>query len=65
MIVHNRIRCKHCGDVIESKHTHHYVTCKCGKVACDGGKEYLKRSFPSHPGHEHYEDLSVVIDDKE
>lgn len=57
-ILVNKIRCKHCNDIIESKHIHDYVTCKCGKVAVDGGHEYLKRNFPSMPWEEHYEELS-------
>ena len=39
----NKIRCKSCGDVIESEHTHDFRWCKCGSVAVDGGKSYLKR----------------------
>jgi hypothetical protein len=36
------IRCKKCGDVIVSKHRHDYRTCKCGKIAIDGGSDYTK-----------------------
>lgn len=36
------IKCKHCGDVIKSKHRHDFVWCSCGKVAVDGGNDYLK-----------------------
>ena len=43
-IIKNRIRCKHCGDVIESKSTHDFKFCSCGKVAIDGGHSCLKRS---------------------
>ena len=43
-ILINRIECKNCGDIIESLHRHDYVTCKCGKVAVDGGKAYFKRT---------------------
>ena len=57
-IIHNRIRCKHCGDVIESGHVHDFKWCKCGTVAVDGGHDYLKRSFKNSP--EDYEDLSEV-----
>ena len=45
MIICNKIKCNHCQEVIESKHRHDYVTCKCGTVSCDGGKDYLKRSY--------------------
>jgi len=44
-IIANIIKCNHCGDIIESENTHDFKWCKCGKVAVDGGKEYLKRSF--------------------
>jgi hypothetical protein len=40
----NRIKCRKCGDIIESKNRHDYVTCKCGAVAVDGGSSYLKRT---------------------
>lgn len=43
IIIVNKIKCKACGDIIESKTTHDFRTCKCGKVSVDGGKSYLKR----------------------
>lgn len=43
-IIRNRIRCKQCGDIIESKSVHDFKFCSCGKVAIDGGHHYLKRS---------------------
>lgn len=55
-IVHNRIRCLKCGDIIESKTVHDYVECSCGACAVDGGKDYLRRcGFP-----ENWEDCSEV-----
>ncbi len=42
-IVRNMIRCKKCGDVIESVSVHDFKFCKCGAVAVDGGHEYRKR----------------------
>lgn len=44
MIIVNKIKCVHCGDVIESKTTHDFKWCSCGSVAVDGGKSYLKRA---------------------
>ncbi len=41
-LVKNAIQCKLCGDVIESKHGHDYVSCSCGNCAVDGGHEYQK-----------------------
>lgn len=42
-IVRNMIRCNHCGEVIESKYRHDYVTCKCRCCSVDGGHDYLRR----------------------
>lgn len=42
-IKRNAVKCKHCGQVVESRYTHDFVLCKCGRVAVDGGKEYLRR----------------------
>ena len=41
--ISNKIKCKKCGDIIESKSTNDYKKCSCGAVAVDGGTEYLKR----------------------
>lgn len=40
----NRVLCKLCLDIIESKHCHDYVTCSCEAVSVDGGKDYFKRT---------------------
>lgn len=37
------MRCRRCGDVIESRDTHDFVKCSCGACAVDGGLEYLRR----------------------
>lgn len=42
-IISNKIKCKKCGDIIESKSINDYKRCSCGAVAVDGGTEYLKR----------------------
>lgn len=52
-ILVNRARCLLCNDIIESKHRHDYVSCKCGASAVDGGKDYLRRT-----GFGNMEDLS-------
>ena len=44
-IIRNAIQCKRCGDIIESKHVHDFVTCKCGACSVDGGHDYLRRCF--------------------
>lgn len=38
----NRAKCKLCNSIIESFHRHDYVTCKCGEIAVDGGKDYWR-----------------------
>lgn len=40
----NRIKCKKCGDVIEPLYRWDFKWCKCGAVAVDGGKDYMKRT---------------------
>lgn len=37
-----KIKCNLCGDIIESKHRHDMVWCKCGACAIDGGNDYHK-----------------------
>lgn len=60
-LVRNAIRCRRCGDVIESKSVHDYKECSCGACAVDGGLEYLRRGFKTSP-EEDYEDLSEYAD---
>lgn len=59
-IVRNAARCRKCGDVIESKHRHDFVYCKCGAIAVDGGKDYLRRSVTE--SFDDLEDLSESIE---
>lgn len=42
-IIINKIRCNKCGDEIESTYRNDFKFCKCGAVAVDGGKDYLRR----------------------
>ena len=54
----NKIRCKICGDVIESKFEHNYVCCSCGACSTDGGysipgdtSRYIRRNWnPDYGG---------------
>lgn len=55
-ILRNSIQCKYCGEIIESKTVHDFVTCSCGKCSVDGGKEYLRWSAEKGS----YVDLSIV-----
>lgn len=62
-ILSNKIKCNHCGEVIESKHRHDYVRCRCGKVAVDGGHDYLRRGYQASGD---YQELSEIKEtDKE
>ena len=42
-IIRNAFRCKKCGQIVESKRIHDFVTCKCGN-STDGGHDYIMRS---------------------
>ena len=42
-IIRNAIRCKKCGDIIESQTVHDFKFCSCGACAVDGGHDYLRR----------------------
>ena len=55
-IIINKIKCKKCGDIIESTHRHDFKICKCGAVAVDGGHDYLRRCGDL----DGYENLSVT-----
>jgi hypothetical protein len=42
-----RVKCMTCGTIIESKHVHDFVSCKCPErkktsISIDGGGEYLR-----------------------
>lgn len=60
-IIHNRLRCKKCGEIIESYNRHSFIGCKCFRdsngnegIAVDGGRDYLRRI--GNPND--YEDMS-------
>ena len=62
MIIKNQVKCNHCGDIIESKHRHDFVTCKCGRVSVDGGHAYLRRCFEEDND---YTEMSVWDEEEE
>lgn len=64
-IVSNKIRCKFCGDVIESFSVHDFKQCRCGKCSTDGGHEYVQRSFITENPEDTYEDLSIYVDEND
>ena len=37
-----KIKCKHCGEVIEGDKKGTYITCKCGKIAIDETEHYCR-----------------------
>lgn len=41
-VIVNKVRCKKCIDITESKHNHDLVYCRCGMIAIDGGTDYQK-----------------------
>jgi len=42
-LIKNAAQCLNCNDIIESKHRHDFVSCKCGELCVDGGLDYLRR----------------------
>jgi len=46
-------QCVLCGDIMESKHRHDFVRCKCGKSFLDGGDDYPRGTM-----------TTVMIDEK-
>lgn len=41
-ITRNAARCRKCDTVVESTYRHDFVSCKCGAIFVDGGREYLR-----------------------
>ena len=41
-ILHNRAKCRKCGDIIESHFTHDFKMCSCGSIFVDGGHDYMR-----------------------
>ena len=44
-ITRNAIRCKKCGDIIESKTVHDFKFCSCGSCAVDGLVKLVNSGF--------------------
>lgn len=55
-ILSNKVKCKFCGDIIESKNSQEYVKCSCGKVVIGGGLKTLLRLCKT----EDFEELSNI-----
>lgn len=60
----NAIRCKKCGDVVQSKHRHDFRYCKCNSVFVDGGEDYGRRGWPDGNPEDWFEEVTdfAVID---
>ncbi|MGN8845750.1 MULTISPECIES: DUF7695 domain-containing protein [Bacillaceae] len=41
-ILINKVRCKKCNDIIESKHSNDFKRCKCGAIFIDGGQDFQR-----------------------
>ena len=52
----NRIRCLHCGDIIESKYRHDFQMCSCERCFVDGGQDYQRIGGDPH-------EIHIVLDD--
>ena len=61
----NKIKCKKCGDIIESINVHDFKWCSCRTVAVDGGYEYLKRAGNKEDFEElsHFINLAEIVTD--
>jgi hypothetical protein len=57
-IIVNKVCCKICGSVIESKHVYDYQRCSCGAIAIDGGTDYQRTSWPAGADVNDYIDFS-------
>lgn len=65
MAKHGRkVRCKHCGDIIQSMHRHDFKRCECGKIFVDGGGSYLRLGFPSEDPDDDLEVLATPDETK-
>ena len=63
-IIRNRIRCKKCGEIIESHYCHDYKECSCGNCAVDGGHQYLRRCFAEKDGFEELSETREISDEE-
>lgn len=57
----NKGKCKLCGDIIESKYRHDFVTCNCGALSLDGGLAYRRILWRSGELSDIMEDIQEEI----
>lgn len=60
-VIVNKVRCKKCNDLIESKHEHDYQLCSCGSIFIDGGNDYQRYGWGMNQNDEKLE-LDDYID---
>ena len=60
-IIRNAIKCKHCGDIIESTYRCDFATCSCGNCSVVGGHDYLRRCFKTSQ-EEDFIELSETVE---
>lgn len=60
-IIENKIKCNRCGEIIESKTVHDFVSCSCGCCVVDGGHNYIRRGWKYSK--KDYTELSVLLDE--
>lgn len=63
-IIRNAARCRKCKTVIESKHRHDFVSCKCEAIFVDGGKDYLRRGVMDPSDFEDLSEYEPVVSSK-
>lgn len=62
-IKRNAVKCLKCDTVIESRHCHDFVSCKCGNIMADGGKDYIRRVGNLHDKGSYQEMCEYTDDD--
>lgn len=60
MIEKNSAYCWNCEMEIESESAHDFVSCLCGDIFVDGGKDYLRHGWKYEDA---YENTSIVTED--
>ncbi len=59
-ILRNSATCRKCETEIESKYRHDFVSCRCGAIFVDGGKDYLRGGGDP----ELFISTSIIVEDK-
>jgi hypothetical protein len=58
-----KAQCKLCGDIIESKYRHDFVSCKCGEIFADGGSDYSRYGATDLNNFLRIEELTMTPDE--